>query len=112
MMTSTKLHLPWLTFYVRQRKKVFLSEVIEQLLDNVWTRSVNMPQSWEAVYLQAMVEPDHDKLIGKINLAIPELRACLKELASSPERVIQRQRILDALLTLDTIRRIELKTKV
>jgi hypothetical protein len=68
-----------------------------------------MPQSWEAVYRQAMIETDHHKLIDKIDLAIPVLRACLEELDSSTERLTERQGISDALLTLDTVRRIELK---
>ena len=71
-----------------------------------------MPQGWEAMYRQAMVETDQHKLIGKIDLAISVLRTCLQELDSSPERLTERQRISDALLTLDTIRRIELKTQV
>jgi hypothetical protein len=71
-----------------------------------------MAQGWEAVYREAMVELDQDKLVGKIELAIPLLRARLEEIDSSPERLTERQRISDALLTLDTIRRIELKTQV
>jgi hypothetical protein len=71
-----------------------------------------MPQGWEAVYRQAMIETDQHKLIGKIDLAIPVLRARLEDLGSSPERLPERQRVSDALLTLDTIRRIELKTQV
>jgi len=68
-----------------------------------------MPQSWEAAYRQAMVETDRFRLIGKIDLAIPVLRACLEELESSAERLAERQRISDALLTLDMVRRVELK---
>jgi hypothetical protein len=71
-----------------------------------------MPQSWEAVYRQAVLETDQHKLIGKIDLAIPVLRACLRELDSSPQCLNERQRISDALLTLDMIRRVELKTQV
>jgi hypothetical protein len=59
-----------------------------------------------------MVENDHHKLIGKIDLAIPVLRARLQELDSADELLTERQRISDALLTLDTVRRIELKTHV
>jgi len=71
-----------------------------------------MQQGWEEVYLRAMIETDQDRLMGKIDLAIPVLRSRLQELDFSPERRSERQRITDALLTLDTIRRIELKTQV
>jgi hypothetical protein len=69
-------------------------------------------QGWEAVYRQAMFETDQHKLIGKIDLAIPVLRARLQELDSADELLTERQRISDALLTLDTVRRVELKTHV
>jgi hypothetical protein len=71
-----------------------------------------MPQGWEEMYRQAMFETDQHKVVGKIDLAIPVLCARLKDLDSTPERLPERQRISDALLTLDTIRRIELKTHI
>jgi hypothetical protein len=71
-----------------------------------------MPRGWEDAYRQAMFETDQHKLIGKVDLAIPVLRARLQDLGSSPERLTERQRVSDALLTLDTIRRIELKTQI
>jgi hypothetical protein len=69
-----------------------------------------MPKNWEAAYRAAMFETDHDELIGKIDSAIPVLLTCLQELDSSPERLGERQRVWDALRTLDMVRRIELKS--
>jgi len=39
-----------------------------------------MPQDWEAMYRQAMVETNQHQLIGKIDFAVPVLRTCLQEL--------------------------------
>jgi hypothetical protein len=71
-----------------------------------------MPQGWEAVYRQAVLETDDQRLAGKIDSAIPLLQACLLELDSSPLHFVERQRISDALRTLNMIRRIELKIQV
>jgi hypothetical protein len=66
-------------------------------------------QSWEEAYRAAMLETDQHKLMDKIAFAIPVLGAALSELESTPEQSIERQRISDALRTLDMIRRVELK---
>lgn len=68
-----------------------------------------MPQEWEAAYRAAMLETDQHKLIGRIDSAMTVLRASLLELDASLEHLSERQRISDALRTLDMIRRIELK---
>jgi len=70
---------------------------------------VNMRQDWEEAYRAAVLETDHHKLAEKIDLAITVLRQCLKESSSPPERSSERQRMEDALRTLDMIRRIELQ---
>lgn len=64
---------------------------------------------WEEAYRAAMLETDQNKLMEKIDFAVAALGASLSELASAPERSTERQRIKDALCTLDMIRRVELK---
>jgi hypothetical protein len=71
-----------------------------------------MPKNLEAAYRAAMFETDHDKLIDEIDSAIPVLLTRLQELDSSFEHLRERQRISDALRTLDMLRRIELKNQV
>jgi hypothetical protein len=66
-----------------------------------------MPQDWETVYASAMLETDHKKLADKIDTAKQVLLSCLSELSSEDAR--QRERIEDALRTLDAVRRIELQ---
>ena len=68
-----------------------------------------MPENWEDAYRAAVLETDHKKLIAKIGTATTVLRKSLLEASSSPERIRERQRIEDALRTLDTISRIELR---
>jgi hypothetical protein len=63
-----------------------------------------MPQHWEEAYRAAVLETDRDKLADRIDLAMAVLRACLREIRCSRER----QRIEDAVRTLDLIRRTEL----
>jgi hypothetical protein len=70
-----------------------------------------MLKNWEAAYRAAVFETDHDKLIGKIDSAIPTLLTCLQGLDSSRERLGERQCIWDALRTLGMIRRVELKRR-
>jgi hypothetical protein len=67
-----------------------------------------MHKDWEAVYASAMLETDLKNLAVKIDSAKKVLQCCLLELNSGPEHSGQRQRIEDALRTLDTVRRIEL----
>jgi antitoxin component HigA of HigAB toxin-antitoxin module len=70
---------------------------------------VNIPQDWEEAYRAAVLETDYHKLADKIDLAVTVLTECLLEVSSSPEHIGERQRIEDALRTLDMIRRIELQ---
>jgi hypothetical protein len=75
----------------------------------VGKESINMYQDWEEAYRSAVLETDHNKLIDKIDSATTVLRKSLLEAGSPPEQISERQRIEDALRTLDTIRRIELQ---
>lgn len=68
-----------------------------------------MQQDWEAAYASAMLETDHKQLAVKIDSAQGILQSCLARLDRTPEYAQQRQRIEDALRTLDTVRRIELQ---
>jgi hypothetical protein len=68
-----------------------------------------MSEDWQEAYLAAVLETDQCKLIGKIDSAMAVLRACLLELGSSPKENGETERIQDALLTLEVIRRIELQ---
>jgi hypothetical protein len=68
-----------------------------------------MPQDWEAVYRAAVLEMDRDKMAERIDVAISVLTGRLLEAGSSPEHNIERRRIVDALHTLDVIRRTELQ---
>jgi len=94
-----------------QQQTVFLSE--EQfrnwLETKVHKESVNMYEDWEEAYRAAVLETDHNKLIDKIDSATTVLRKSLLEASSPPEHIGERQRIEDALRTLDMIRRIELQ---
>jgi hypothetical protein len=68
-----------------------------------------MTQDWKEVYRAAVLETDQHKLVDKIDLAISVLTERLLDASSSPEHRSERQRIEDALRTLDVIRRIELQ---
>ena len=68
-----------------------------------------MPQDWEAVYRAAVLEMDRYKMAERIDLAVSVLTERLLEAGSSPEHNIERRRIVDALHTLDVIRRTELQ---
>jgi hypothetical protein len=68
-----------------------------------------MPQDWEAVYRVAVLEMDRYKMAERIDLAVSVLTGRLLEVGSSPEYKIERRRIVDALHTLDVIRRTELQ---
>jgi hypothetical protein len=67
------------------------------------------PQPWEEAYRAAVLETDHRKLADKIDAANVILWQCLLELDTSSGQGKERQRLSDALLTLDMIRRIEFR---
>ena len=71
--------------------------------------NAEMPQPWDEAYLAAVLETDQRKLADKINAANKILWRRLQELGSSSDRSQETQRVTDALLTLDMIRRIEFK---
>lgn len=68
-----------------------------------------MLQDWRAAYREAVLEPDPQKLVGKIEFATAILRRSLAEIDSSPEHLQEKQVISDALHTLDMIRRLEIQ---
>jgi hypothetical protein len=68
-----------------------------------------MLESWEIAYRSAMLETDRQKVAGKIDSAVVVLRARLLELNSSLDDKIQRERIEDAMRTLEVVRRMEAK---
>ena len=68
-----------------------------------------MLESWEIAYRSAMLETDRQKVAGKIDSAVAVLRARLLELNSSLDDKIQRERIEDAMRTLEVVRRMEAK---
>ena len=72
-------------------------------------RSRVMFERWECIYQDAMLETNNQKLAEKINIATGVLESRLSGLGSSPDDLRQKQRIEDALRTLDAVRRIELK---
>lgn len=69
-----------------------------------------MLQDWEETYRAAVLETEHDKLTEKVDLAITVIRWRLS--SSSPEQSRERQRMEDALRTLDLIRRVEFRIPV
>jgi len=68
-----------------------------------------MPQDWESAYHAAILETDLDRIIGKIDSARIAICACLFELDATGEHGTGRQHLVDALSTLDLIRRVELR---
>ncbi|HZR64155.1 MAG TPA: hypothetical protein VFA85_03350 [Terriglobales bacterium] len=68
-----------------------------------------MFEEWESAYRDAMLETENQKLADKISFAVAVLESSLSELGSSIEDFSRKQRIEDALRTLETVRRIELK---
>jgi hypothetical protein len=71
--------------------------------------NAEMHQPWEETYRAAVLETDQRKLADKIDAANKILGQRLLELGSSSDRSQERQRVTDALRTLDMIRRIEFK---
>jgi hypothetical protein len=95
---------------VQQPNSVPISRTTQELLETkVRKESVNMYQDWEEAYRAAVLETDHNKLIDKMDSATTVLRKSLLEASSPPAHLGERQRIKDALRTLDMIRRIELQ---
>jgi len=94
-----------------QHQTVFLSEEqFRNLLETkVRKESVNMYQDWEEAYRAAVLETDHNRLMDKIDSATTVLRKSLLEASAPREHIGERQRIEDALRTLDMIRRTELQ---
>ena len=94
-----------------RHQTVFLSEEqFRNLLETkVRKESVNMHQEWEEAYRAAVLETDHNRLIDKIDSATTVLRKSLLEASSPREHIGERERIEDALRTLDMIRRTELQ---
>jgi hypothetical protein len=69
-----------------------------------------MVNDWEVAYWAAVLEVDNVKLAEKLDLATTVLRRCLGEPSFPPELTRERERMEDALATLDVIRRSELKS--
>jgi hypothetical protein len=68
-----------------------------------------MGSNWQEIYQAAVLETDRDKLAQKIDSALVLLQNQIHELSSSGHDSMERQRMTDALLTLETIRRIEIQ---
>jgi len=91
-------------------KTVFPSrELAQGGLDGKTLRREQMPQHWEEVYEMALLETDQQKLAERIDVALVVLNNSLQEIGDSPEDNCEREWIKDALTTLKTIRRTELK---
>jgi hypothetical protein len=67
-----------------------------------------MLQDWESAYRAAILETDPSQLSAKIDSATTAICASMLELDAAGEGGAKRQRLLDALSTLDLIRRVEL----
>ncbi len=68
-----------------------------------------MGSNWQEIYQAAVLETDRDKLAQKIHCALMLLQNQIHELGSSGHNSMERQRITDALRTLETIRRSEIQ---
>jgi hypothetical protein len=66
-----------------------------------------MLPDWEETYRAAVLETEQHKLAEKVDLATTVLRWRLS--SSPPEQGWERQRMEDALRTLDLIRRVEFR---
>lgn len=67
-----------------------------------------MLQDWESAYRAAILETDASKLSAKIDSATTAIYRSMLELDAAGEGGPERQRLVDALSTLDLIRRVEL----
>ena len=87
-------------------KGVPIRGTIQELMETQSAQgvSVNLPQDWKEAYRAAVLEEDHHRLAEKIDLAITVLHQCLKDSSSPPEPSSERQRMEDALRTLDMVR--------
>jgi len=68
-----------------------------------------MQGDWESAYREAVLETDPARIIGKIDRAKAAISASLFELETSSKHGAETQRLVDALNTLELIRRVELK---
>ena len=64
---------------------------------------------WAEAYRAAGLETDHRKLADKLESANVVVWERLLEISSASDHAKERQQLMDALLTLDMIRMIELK---
>src|SRR5437667_12840452 len=85
------------------------SKIIRGAIASSITDSPSIGNIEVTPYRAAVLETDHNKLMDKIDSATTVLRKALLEASSPPEHIGERQRIEDALRTLDMIRRIELQ---
>jgi hypothetical protein len=76
---------------------------------NTEIQNEKIDHPWEEVYRAAVLETDHRKLADKLDAANVVLWERLLEIGSASDYSKERHRLTDALLTLDMIRRIELK---
>ena len=67
-----------------------------------------MSHDWESAYRAAILETDANQLGAKIDSATSAIFASMLELDASGDGGPERQRLVDALSTLDLIRRVEL----
>jgi hypothetical protein len=76
---------------------------------NTETKNEKIARPWSEAYRAAVLETDHRKLADKLHSANVVLWERLLEISSTSDHAKERQQLTDALLTLDMIRRIELK---
>jgi hypothetical protein len=70
----------------------------------------NQPMPWEELYAAAVLETDPEKISERINLAQDALRDRWRDLQKLPlARERERQRVEDAIRTLNLIRQTELE---
>jgi hypothetical protein len=71
----------------------------------------NELQPWEELYVAAVLESDPARVVDRINLAQDALRERWQMLCQAPRaRDRERQRVEDAMRTLNLIRQTELRT--
>jgi hypothetical protein len=76
---------------------------------NTEIKNEKIARPWSEAYRAAVLETDHCKLADKLDPANVALWERLLEISSTSDHAEERQRLMDALLTIDMIRRIELK---
>lgn len=71
----------------------------------------NQSMPWEDLYAAAVLETDPEKISERINLAQDALRSRWRDLQELPvARTCERQRVEDAIRTLNLIRQTELQS--